>query len=84
MKNLNLKSTYEVVNFYCGKSKFDFWTNLEIGDIIEIKCILPRKNYYVPQVEVEVIKGKTVGTIFCTTNGQLYSYLDQMELKTLS
>lgn len=45
MKNLWLKSKFKVLEKYKGKSKFLFWSNLEVGDIIEISTKMESGHY---------------------------------------
>lgn len=39
-KQISLSSTIIVTKTYSGKSKFDFWKNLKVGDTVEISLEL--------------------------------------------
>lgn len=39
-KQITLSSNITVIKVYSGKSKFDFWKNLKVGDVIKISLEL--------------------------------------------
>ncbi len=50
---LKLKGSYIAKGKYLGKTKFDFWNNIEVGDVLNISLHLSNTGIYTNTVCVE-------------------------------
>jgi hypothetical protein len=72
-----------VTKAYTGKSKFDFWKDLQVGDTLLIsmylKCEHKRGGIYVPTVR---INNRRANVHFICSLGEAVNYLDKIEYAT--
>ena len=71
-----LENKFKVIDVYKGKSKFNFWNEMDYDDIIQISIRL-QSQWGSPSIELH---NKTKDTSFKTTLGTLENYLNKTEL----
>ena len=71
---LILRGKIKVTSKFTGKSKFAFWANLAINDILEFEAMVSRFS----SNDITVTNFMT-GEKFETTFGELYNYLQKFE-----
>ena len=83
---MNLRTRAVVTDTYKGKSKYDFWKNLQIGDTIEVSTQI--KKYYRGSNGLNAtdlrIKNERTGEIFKSTMSMTVNYLSQIKYEELA
>ena len=83
---MNLRTRAVVTDTYKGKSKYDFWKNLQIGDTIEVSTQI--KKYYRGSSGLNAtdlsIKNERTGEIFKSTMSMTVNYLSQIKYEELA
>jgi hypothetical protein len=72
---MELSNKYKVISSYRGKSKFEFWKNLSVGDIVLIS--FPISKY----ADISIsLSGKAT---FTCSLAQMSNYLKSIELQQI-
>ena len=83
---MNLRTRAVVTDTYKGKSKYDFWKNLQIGDTIEVSTRI--KKYHRGGNGLNAtdlnIKNERTGEIFKSTMSMTVNYLSQIKYEELA
>ena len=76
-----LKNTIKISEKYTGNSKFEFWKNLKVGDVIEVSINIERihsggNGLYATPIS---FNNTTQGEIFDTTMNMAVKYINNIK-----
>lgn len=77
---LSLKAQIKVTRSYSGQSKFSFWHEVEIGDIILITEELRKDMNYIPTVRFDNLRTKE---FFIDSRNSACNYLKNLQFDIL-
>ena len=86
MEKLVLSTNIKVISKYTGKSKFDFWKDLEVNDILTIYMELKptghsRGRIYAPSIKVKNLRTEEIFS--ATINAIQENYLSKIKFETI-
>lgn len=75
-----LKTRVKILSEYTGKSKFEFWNDLSVDDIIELRLKLKNLGHYKNTIHLTNI---TNNSTFVDSQNSIVNYFSNVEFEEL-